>query len=84
MSTTFITAIAAGRVIDPITQRPVFIGPAGIQPVFALWAQTYESNVWPKTPNWCLRHIGDERSAVAFILKTAGACEGALRTNGRP
>ena len=78
VSTTIISAIRAGRVVDPVTHRPVFIGPAFIQPVFALWEETYESNVWPKTPTWCMRYVGEPRGAMEFILKAAGVCEGGM------
>ncbi|NJN00309.1 MAG: hypothetical protein HC793_01120 [Aquincola sp.] len=78
MSSTIITAIRAARVINPITQQPVFIGPVGNLPVIALFEQAYESNVWPKTPDWCMRYIGEPRGAMEFILKAAGVCEGGM------
>lgn len=76
MSTTIITAIKAAAVIAPQTGQPVYIGPAANQSVIALFEQAYESNVFPKTPHWCMRYVGDLRGAMEFILKAAGGCEG--------
>lgn len=78
MSTTYITNLAASRIVDAVTGQPVFVGPLQVQPVFALWAETYESNVHPRTPSWSLHHIGDKNSTMAFVLRSAAGCEGRM------
>lgn len=52
---------------------------------YALFEQTYESNVFPKTPTWGCRYFGTIESCMSRIIHDAAATEGGIlkETSGR-
>lgn len=46
------------------------------QPVYALFEQTYESNVYPHTPKWNAQMFGDIQATMHRIFLSASSCEG--------
>lgn len=45
---------------------------------FALFEQTYESNCFPQTPNWCAIYFGTAEACMERIISHATACEGGM------
>lgn len=43
---------------------------------YALFEQTYESNVHPQVPHWCAIFFGTAEACMKRIIDYAGACEG--------
>lgn len=51
------------------------VGPDGTI-YYALFEQTYESNVHPRTPHWCAVGFGTAADCMAKIVEWSAACEG--------
>lgn len=45
---------------------------------YALFEQTYESNVWPRTPRWCARFFGTAEACMERIVAWSTDCEGGM------
>lgn len=45
---------------------------------FALFEQTYESNVFPQRPTWCAIYFGTAEACMDRIISHATACEGGM------
>lgn len=77
MSSTIITAIQVSRVMHD-HDTPAYMGPTRSEPVYVLWEQGYESNVYPKTHSWQASWMGNYGTCMDYILRAAGSCEGGM------
>lgn len=56
------------------------------EPVYVMFEQTYESNLYPRTPNWNAQVIGGLEAVIKRIFLSASSCEGGglVGASGRP
>lgn len=47
-------------------------------PIYLMFEETYEKNVYPHTPRWSAVNIGDLRDTLDTIFKHAASCEGGM------
>ena len=73
MGSTYSVGKAAGVIVDPSTGGTYY----------ALFEETFESNVSPRTPRWSAIHFGTERSCIEMIVKVSSACEGGMLKGSR-
>jgi hypothetical protein len=57
-----------------------FPAPNGVV-IYVLFEQTYESNVYPKTPHWSCTYVGPISGAVRRVFQHAAAAEGGSLRN---
>jgi hypothetical protein len=56
----------------------VFVPSVGAEPIYVLFEEYFEKNVFPHTPHWNCVYIGIIKNAMQRIFLSASSCEGGM------